>query len=437
MAIHIDGNCCCCCGLFRSISACRCRVRLDDVHDLARIDIILFYGIGVSEFCSLTRRQSKGLAAQVGVVIFQGSGLHADIAFVLHYYRISDRSSSFVNFSRCSSLCNAQFRLSCFRRNRAVAIILDFCTLRILAGRSCCIVDLTCVDIGLLHNVRCSCSRCLARGDRGLVKFAKLDAFQNICQGQFAYRDITSVLHCDRVANGVTHCYVRRLAALRDFNHRFCCFCLNRTVAIILDFCTLRILAGRSCCIVDLTCVDIGLLHNVRCSCSRCLARGDRGLVKFAKLDAFQNICQGQFAYRDITSVLHCDRVANGVTHCYVRRLAALRDFNHRFCCFRSYSRCCCCFNFFCSLRICSYRSYSIVDLSSINIFLCYGVTIGNGLARIRCQIIRCFCQLDERITHYNGLYSYITSIGYNYGICNGIANSNIARRLCCLRSAQ
>ena len=101
------GYCCCCRNFLRIISAyCRC-VRLYDVHDLARVDILLCHGVGVSEGCFLIGSQGKCLVTQVSMVINQLAVLHAYIADVLHYYRVGYRITNSYAVCRICTLCDA------------------------------------------------------------------------------------------------------------------------------------------------------------------------------------------------------------------------------------------------------------------------------------------------------------------------------------------
>ena len=81
-------NCCGSLDLFRSLAADCCRVSLDGVHDLARINICLCYFICISEFSLFARFKCKCLCRQISMIIVERAVLDCNIALVLDLYGV-------------------------------------------------------------------------------------------------------------------------------------------------------------------------------------------------------------------------------------------------------------------------------------------------------------------------------------------------------------
>ena len=312
----------------RIVAACCSRVRLDDVHDAACVDVSLRYRVGVGEFCSLARLKCKRLVAQVGVVINQLAVLHAHIAAVRYDDSVRNSVTDLDAARRVRALRDAQLRSCRFSSDSCRCA--DF--RRIVAA--CCsrvrlddVHDAACVDVSLRYRVGVGEFCSLAR-----LKCKRLVAQVGVVINQLAvlHAHIAAVRYDDSVRNSVTDLdAARRVRALRDRDagcrflgrHRLVIRRGHRLVA--------RILAGGSRSVLDLASVNVCLLHHIRGRRSRRLARRDRRLVKRAKLDAYQDIRQSQAAHRHVAGVLDRDRVGDRFANLHAAGLVCrLRDFN-------------------------------------------------------------------------------------------------------------
>ena len=138
----------------RILAARRSRVRLDDVHDAARVHIGLRYLVGVGKGLGCARSQFKGLAAQVDVVVNQLAGLHRHVAFILHNDCVGDLGTSLIDFGRVRALRDAQLCRRFFSSDSCRCA--DFS--RIVAA--CCsrvrlddVHNAACVDVSLRYSV--------------------------------------------------------------------------------------------------------------------------------------------------------------------------------------------------------------------------------------------------------------------------------------------
>ena len=127
--------CSCCLDLVRILAAYRCRVRFDDIHDTACVDIILCYLIGVLEGCLFIWCKCECLSRKICVIVRKCSVCDTYIADVLDCYGVSDRVTDRNTGCRFCCLGNAQLSSCCLSRNCSCCRYLC----RFVTADCCCI----------------------------------------------------------------------------------------------------------------------------------------------------------------------------------------------------------------------------------------------------------------------------------------------------------
>ena len=211
---------CACFDFRRVVAAHRCRVRLDRVHDLARVDVRLRDGIGVSERCFFARSELERLAGEIRVIVDELAALDCDVADVLDRDRVGDRVARRHAAHRRRLLGDADLRICSDRRDRRIRGGGHFSIRMVLTGRRYSVLDLARIDVRLLHRV--------GVGDRlavaGLeIERRFIDGNERIGKRDALDRDVTVVGDDDRVGDHVADLRAARLACgLGDRNRRSC-----------------------------------------------------------------------------------------------------------------------------------------------------------------------------------------------------------------------